>query len=296
MDEGNAAMFKEKAERRLEARRIGRESWQEFWLRVLNNSPTGPTLFCPPAGFRLHFLGFDTVPHYLFRTFDEASSGKNDENMIASIVRSGSHIRGKTDILTLGRGEATSLLCEHLTKRCFSGAEDDNFMSWTSFLLFAIQYAIWRLRNHRCQPSDIKICAANANKFPLGQYARDISLLEVYHATAEETGGETQSFFNFRLKNEDYYNGEYLSQGSLSHTGRSSVVSLERLIRAGLYELYPEFEDPKGSELWTERVLELRQIWSKEQETSDRDIKVALGVGRTSFTQLEPLEVASVLL
>lgn len=30
-----------------------------------------------------------------------------------------------------------------------------------------------------------------------------------------------------------------------------------------------EFEDPRGSEQWTKRVMELRQSWSAEQETMD---------------------------
>ena len=73
-----------------------------------------------------------------------------------------------------------------------------------------------------------------------------------------------QSFFDFRLENEDFYNGEYLSQGAVNHTDRSYIVSLEHLIKAGLFQLYSEFEDARGSENWAKRVLELRRNWSAE--------------------------------
>ena len=249
VDENYAAAFQEQTGHRSEARRKDRQSWPEFWIRVLNNSPAGPTLFYSPASFNTQSLNFDAVPQYLFRTFDEASSGRNDESVIASMASIiGSHESSRTDILTLESHRATELLYKHLNKSCFAGEESDNLMSWTSSLLFAIQYAVWRLRVRRCPLSDIKICAVDTRNFPQGQFAQDICLLKAYHATAKRLGNPMRSFFYFRLENEDFFNGEYLSQGAVNHTGRSCVVSLEHLIQAGLFQLYPEFEDARGSE------------------------------------------------
>jgi hypothetical protein len=297
VDEDYAAAFQEQTEHRSEARRRDRQSWPEFWIRVLNNSPAGPTLFYPPASFDTQSLNFDAVPQYLFRTFDEASSGKNDESVIASLASiTGSHESSRTDILTLERHKTARLLYMHLNKSCFTGKASDNLMSWTSSLLFAIQYAVWRLRFRRCRRSDIKICAVDTKNFPQGQFAQDIWLLKAYHATAKRLGDPMRSFFDFRLENEDFYNGEYLSQGAVNHTDRSCVVSLEHLIQAGLFELYPEFKDARGSEKWTKRALELRQNWSAEQGTTDREIQLALEMGRKCFTQFEPSDIASILL
>ena len=104
MDEDYTTAFQKQAEHRSEARRKERQSWPEFWIRVLNNSPAGPTLFYPPASFDTQSLNFDFVPQYLFRTFDEASSGRNDESVIASAASIiGSHESSRTDILTLER-------------------------------------------------------------------------------------------------------------------------------------------------------------------------------------------------
>jgi hypothetical protein len=297
VDEHYAATFQARTELRDQSRRKDRQDWISFWIRVLNNTPAGPTLFYPPASFSTESLNLDAVPQYLFQTVDEASSGRNDESVIASMASIvGSQESSRIDLLTLERHRAAKLLHMHLTKDCFGGKESDNLMSWTSSLLFAIQYAVWRLRVRRCHPSDIKICAVDTRKFPRGQFVQDIWLLEAYHATAERLGNPIRSFFDFRLENEDFYNGEYLSQGAVNHTGRSCLVSLEHLIKAGLFQLYPESEDARGSEKWAKRVLELRQNWSAEQGTTDQEIQLALRVGRNCFTQFEPSNIASILL
>ncbi|KIV98557.1 uncharacterized protein PV09_09644 [Verruconis gallopava] len=230
VDEDYAAAFQQRELQRSEARCKDRQSWPAFWIQVLNNAPSGPTLFHPPAGFSTLTLGSDVTPRYLFRTFDEASSGRNDESVIASSASIfGSHESSRTDILKLETQEATKLLYKHFNKQCFDGEETDNLMSWTSSLLFVIQYAVWRRRRRRCHPSQIKVCAVDTRNFPHGQFAQDIWLLKAYHATAKRMGDPERKFFDFRIGNEDFYNGEYLSQGKVSHAGRSCVVSLENL-------------------------------------------------------------------
>ncbi|KAF2111562.1 hypothetical protein BDV96DRAFT_666119 [Lophiotrema nucula] len=299
VDEQYAAAFRARTERRFETRRKDRQSWIDFWINVLNNSPSGPTLFYPPASFSARFFNSNAVPQYLFRTFDDASSGRNDESVIASKASiTESQESGRTDILTLEKHKATKLLHLHLTKPCFGGRCSDDLMSWTSSLLFAIQYAVWRLRVGERRESEIKICAVDTKKFPLGQFMRDTSLLKAYHATAKELDADdpARKFFDFRLGNEDYYNGEYLSQGAVNHSNRSCVVSLEHLMQAGLFQLYPEFRDASGRNLWAKRVRELRQNWSAEQGTTDHEIQLALAVGRNCFNQFESIDIAAILL
>jgi hypothetical protein len=74
------------------------------------------------------------------------------------------------------------------------------------------------------------------------------------------------------------------------------MVSLERLMQAGLSELYPEFEDPGGRKQWTNRVRDLRQMWSAEQGTTDREIDLALAIANTCFSQFNEIDIASALL
>lgn len=295
--DANNYFHRQRSEQRSEAQKKETHSWRAFWVRVLNNVPGGPTLFYAPAGFPVHSRDVDTdVPQYLFRTYDEASSGWNSACEITSIASDSSSGTSRIDILALEPRQATGLLHDHLNKPCFSGSASDNLMSWTSSFLFVIQYAIWRFNTRGCSPSDVKICMIETSKFPMGQFTRDICLLKRYHATARQLNGAIKSFFDFRLGNEDYYNGEFLSQGRVSIIDRSCVVSLEEMIQAGLFRLYPEFGDSEGGKTWAKRTLYLRKIWSAEQDTTDGDIELALGVGRKCFPQFEPLHVACVLL
>jgi hypothetical protein len=187
------------------------------------------------------------------------------------------------------------MLFNHLNKSCFGGEYADNLMSWSSSLLFVIQYAIWRCHKRRCDHAEVEICMIDTRKFPRGQFARDKSLLRAYRE-ASELDEKMRSFFNFRLENAYYDNGEYLSQGVLHHTGRPSVVSLAQLIQAGLYDLYPEFADPAANDSWTKRVGFLRSGWFIEHTTTQLDIQRAVEMARACFKSFDASDVALLLL
>ncbi|KAH6870636.1 hypothetical protein BKA58DRAFT_469629 [Alternaria rosae] len=269
------------------------QTWIDYWLTILNNAPNGPTLFYPPTSFNNHSLKFEDVPQYLFRAFDAFILGT--DGVMRSIESSiGPKGKSRTDLLSLNTDQATTLLHAHLKKTCFS-REKDNLVSWTSSLLFAIQYALYRQQCGQGDASGYKICAVETRKFPQGQFARDIWLIPRYRSDGVGQY-EAQDFFNFRLHYEDYYNGEYLSQGAVSIADRSCVTSLKLLEEAGLFELYPEFEDAGGRTRWAKRVLALRQDWSEKRGTSKQEIKLALQMARTCFPQLASVDVATALL
>jgi hypothetical protein len=300
VDERYATAYRAQAERnsmrKSEARKRDIKRWLDFWISALTQSPNGPTLFYPSPDLHDNSLIMD-VPRYLFRTFDADSSGINDASVIASTVSKYHPEQNiRNDILGMEKQTAAKLLHAHLVKPCFSGERRDNLMSWTSSLLFAIQYAIWRAHKRRRPTSEVKICAVDTSEFPLGQFMRDITLLDAYRAAAEEAGGDMSQFFQFRLNREEYYNGEHLSQGRLDHAGRSCMMSLEQLIRAGLYQLYPEFNDEARRDEWTKRVRELRSNWAADQVTTDRDIELALAVGQKCFGHFELCDIASLIL
>jgi hypothetical protein len=280
-------------ERRREERKREEQSWVNFWVLVLHRCPNGPTLFYPPASYEVKLQMFATtdIPQYLFRTFNGKSSGINNDNIVASIASVTESLEeSRKDLLSLPKHEATDMLHTHLAKQCCGGEDSDNLMSWTSSLLFAIQYAIWRRRTFRCHPADIKICVVDTRRFPHGQFALDMWLLQAYRSIAAQVGGETEKFFRFRLEDKRYHNGEYLSQGSVNHASRSCVVSLESLEESGLYDLYPEFAEVQGMESWTNRV---RELWSIEQRTTPRDVQLA---SRRCFNTFETPDMMLILL
>ncbi|KFY93402.1 hypothetical protein V500_03721 [Pseudogymnoascus sp. VKM F-4518 (FW-2643)] len=299
VDEDYAKAFSEQLEHRREKSKREEQSWVDFWVLVLDRCPGGPTLFYPRASYEVNLSKFATtgIPRYLFRTFDGKSSGRSDDNMIASMTSVSTSPGGsRIDLLSLPEHEATDMLHTHLTKKCSGGKASDNLISWTSSLLFAIQYAIWRRRTFGCDPADINICAIDTRRFPHGQFAQDMWLLQAYRHVVERKGEKKQKFFRFRLDDERYHNGEYLSQGLVNHAGRSCMVSLKSLEESGLYDLYPEFTNIQGTEKWTSRVLELRQGWSIEQRTTPQEIQLASMVTRKCFNTFETIDMVLILL
>jgi len=299
IDDDYAKAMGERTARRRDERERKEQSWIDFWVLVLHVCPNGPTLFYPPASdeVNLQVLATTDIPQYLFRTFDSKSSGTNNDNIVASIASvTESPEESRTDLLSLPKDEAIGMLYTHLNKQCCGGEDSDNLMSWTSSLLFAIQYAIWRRHTFGCHPADIKICVVDTRRFPQGQFAPDMWLLQAYRNTAAKVGGKTEEFFRFRLEYTRYHNGEYLSQGSVDHVSRSCVVTLESLEKSGLYDLYPEFAEVEGTKRWTNRVRELREGWSVEQRTTPREIQLASVVARRCFNTFETLNMMLILL
>ncbi len=299
VDDDYAKAFSEQIEHRRGKSEREEQSWVDFWVLVLDRCPGGPTLFYPRASYEVKLLKFAAtdIPQYLFRTFDGKSSGRNDDNVIASMTSvSTSPGDSRIDLLSLPTHRATNMIYTHLTKQCCGGEDSDNMMSWTSSLLFAIQYAIWRCHKFRCDPAVIKICAIDTRRFPHGQFAQDMWLLQAYRHIAAKVGGETQKFFCFRLHDERYHNGEYLSQGSVNHAGRSCVVSLKTLEASGLYDSYPELAEIHGRNEWTNRVRDLRQGWSIEQRTTLQEIQLASMVARKCFNDFEATDMMLILL
>ncbi|CAN9149151.1 hypothetical protein CC77DRAFT_953945 [Alternaria alternata] len=293
-DENYVKSFQARINRELEKEEVYKRSWIDFWVTVLNRSPGGPTLFYPPLSPNSRALEIEDVPRYLFRAFDVASHGTNDDNKIASVEsRIGLSKQGRIDLLQRERIDAAKRLHWHLDPESRTAEEDDNLMSWTSSLLFAIQCAIWRSQGR--QPGDFKICVVDTRKFPQGQFARDLWLFKAIESITLPQG-QARNFFRFRQTNSDYYNGEYLSQGTTNIANRSCITSLQNLKEAGLSELYPEFDDPEGKTKWANRALELRKIWSTKQGTSDRDVELALQIARKCLNSFAPVDVAAVLL
>lgn len=189
-----------KREHKSQDRMEKEKTWANYWLTILNNAPNGPTLFYPPTSFNSHSLKFEDVPQYLFRAFDAFILGSDGvvRSIESSIKPEGN---SRTDLLSLNTDQATTLLHAHLKKTCFS-REKDNLVSWTSSLLFAIQYALYRQQCGQCDASGYKICAVDTRKFPQGQFARDIWLIQRYRSDGVGQY-DAQNFFNFRLHYED---------------------------------------------------------------------------------------------
>jgi hypothetical protein len=268
-------------------------AWIGFWVRLLHLCQGGPTLFWPyPRVDGSEDL--PNVPRYLFRTFDIDSSGKSDKDVVASSASMHLGELSRKDLLSFELDSRAAKLGAHLSKTCFGTADcSDNLMSWSSSMLFVLQYAIWRWSKGRLHPADIYICALDTTKFPRGQFARDTWLLQQCRRDQNELPSIAKAL---RLRKLGYDNGEYLSQGLLIHQNRSAVTTLEDLIKSGLHELYPEFKDPNGNQMWTNRVHDLRSAWAQPQSTSNEELETASRIATTCFRGLPARELATCLL
>jgi hypothetical protein len=303
VDEGYAEAESLRKKRRCEEQKKNEmkthRAWIGFWVQRLHICPDGPTLFWPFPGDN-GVEDLPAVPRYLFRAFDASSSGLSDEDVVASSASMFSKAGGsRSDILSLELENRAKRLGAHLTKLCFGdGDHADDLMSWSSSMLFVLQYAIWRcnVSKGRRSPADTYICVVDTTKFPRGQFARDTWLLQQCRGSQNEHRNVESAIRLRELQERAYDNGEYLSQGLLVHRNRSAVTTLEDLIQAGLHKLYPEFNDPNGKQKWTDRVLDLRSAWAQLQSTSHEEFESASRIATTCFAGLPAREMAICLL
>jgi hypothetical protein len=123
----------------------------------------------------------------------------------------------RLDIFARDKHEVAEMLNRHL--RWWSG-DEDNLVSWTSSLLFALVYMFHLHAN----PSDasplneIYLCVTDTTMFPPGVFLRDMDLIQAFRAF-DETYGKNLDDFE-RLRSADYYFGEYISPGCSENSGQ----------------------------------------------------------------------------
>lgn len=278
-------------ENRVREKRRKHRAWMKFWIQALEKCTGGPTLFWSLTSDGLEEL--PKTPRYLFRTSDSASSGYSDDEVVASPATSHTNFSvNSKDLLSFEREVACEKLCAHLEKDCFGTADcTDNLMSWSSSLLFVIQYAFWRCHHRHCSPVDVKICVVDTKNFLCRQFDRDLWLLKKFHKSTDEC---PKMRHVMGLRDKGFDNGEYLSQGIVCHKHKSWVVTLEKIIQSRLCDLCPEFETKK--EQWTKRVHELRLKWASLHSTTRNELQVAMDIAGTCFQGVGAFNIAILLL
>ncbi|KAL5083240.1 hypothetical protein Trisim1_001858 [Trichoderma cf. simile WF8] len=263
--------------------------------------------FHPPGNLaaKLH----DT-PRYLFRVFSDASAGENSSECMKSadaVDKTSKSVDAvdKTfeDIFARDPFTVALTLNEHLRwqpKKSYG----DPFISWTTSLLVAIQYAIYKHKTeHKTEPepaelSTISLCIVDTTLFPNGVFMKDLDLIEKFRdkvpddypvidnkgdpSTWGERGLNNMRALRTQLFNGYlgvYYFGEYLSQGQTNIEGRSCTVTCDKIINSNLFAFMPQFEDELEDEslLWANAILELRQPFyiKKQKEMKDSDFSNA---------------------
>lgn len=183
------------------------------------------------------------IPRYLFRTYSDSSQGINacPRFLSQATVKGVQH----SSLYDIPKEEARFMIENHL----LWGRESTEFISWTSSLLWALQYAVRKRAKWKDQ--NITICVLDIVQAPVQQQQRIYpvpNLLCVYDIPSRGR--------------DYYYHAEYLAHSIVEVSDKSlSVISFKALISAGLFELLPELDDKCGRVLLAKRVPQLRSLY-----------------------------------
>jgi len=176
-----------------------------------------------------------------------------------------------------------------------------NLISWTSSLLFALQYGLYRHRGCKDKPdlSQIFLLILDTREFPKGTFIKDIEIMEVFAQSEFIQQKTLEDFLQFRKSDRGYYFGEYLTQGDLCIQGRCVQTSMQRIIDVGLFELQPELGDESKWDKWADRVVSLRkqlEVSQNPPSATHAEVRKAIVIAEACFGNFWVVPVAAMLL
>jgi hypothetical protein len=198
-------------------------------------TPTRVSLPFQPNPFQLDqmpLFGRNDIPRYIFRVHARTTAGKTTLSYVIPPVSACGKTDKKQDIFKLPPRDAEGLLNAHL--RCWPSHESEcNLMSWTSSLLFALQYGLYRHRGHRDKPdlSQVFLLILDTHRFPKGTFIKHMEIMEVFAQYSDANDKKSlKSFLELRKGDMWYYFGEYLTQGDLNIQGRCVQTNMQRMV------------------------------------------------------------------
>lgn len=215
------------------------------------------------------------IPRYLFRIVSPLSDGRTDSAWVRSQAACQNTRSSREDVFSAWNNnrqiKIASTLNLHL-RWWPKGDLEDNFVSWTSSLLFAIQYIYYRHQDLRDASSldDIDLYVIDTTQFPLGTFLRDLDLIKAFLPFDTPQEKNLKDLLTLREK-PNFYFGEYLSQGSLKIEGKCQRISAATLFENdALYRLQPEFgaisnRPPGEKAVWVQEVNRIRDALYQQQ-------------------------------
>jgi hypothetical protein len=236
----------------------------------------------------------DARPRYLFRVHAPYSAGESSAIAVRSPAALYGYPQQTEDLFAMGAFEAADSLKDHLNWKCDDSC---NLMSWTTSLLFALQYGLRRHQKDDDCPAfeDIFLLMIDTRDFPEWTFIKD---LEAVNALNTHEMQEIRHWDDYLALRSTYYFGEYLSQGALDIRGQCVEVSFQTLINLGLFELFPPLAVEAKWEKWARRVIELRQpFYTREVLSSTADeVRTAIRIARDGFGGRWTFPIAAMLL
>lgn len=249
-------------------------------------------LFRPQADSGLPANALDHIPRYLFRVVTPRFDGETNETWVRSESAYRNRESSIEDIFfgldTKKRTAIAQTLNLHLRWWPKRGLED-NFVSWSSSLLFALRYIYYRHFSSKdgSRLEDIKLYVIDTTRFSTGTFIRDLDLIDAFCEFDDHPPWMDLKDFRSLRNNQEHYFGEYLSQGALKIADKHQMISAESLFDGDLLRRLqpqlPEIQFVDGNPEWANGVVRLRDsIWlSPEQQrlTSFEMLKRLRAVG-----------------
>lgn len=221
----------------------------------------------------------DDIPRYLFRVSTPQSDGLTDALWTKSKDVRNNRPHNKVDILARqDKSEVAKMLYIHLRWRG-TLSDPDNLVSWTSSLLFALQYVFYRHYSSKDGSSldTIDLCVVDTAAFPKSVFIRDIDLIRTFSSFSQDL----RNFEDLRMKRHrgltgSYYFGEYLSQGALKIEDKCRIISAQAIVDHGLFNIRPEFSQPLSPERtpWADKVISLREVFYVKESSGITEIGI----------------------
>ena len=185
-------------------------------------------------------------PRYLYRTYSKRSNGYNSVEVFKS---AGSYNGFARDtIFDIPQAEARAMLEYHFL---WKNKPSDEFTSWSASLLWVLQHAVRKAGPATWNDGEIRLSVLDTKGLEKPFYPAT-SLLRLFGIPSQD-----------KLQH-SYYEGEYLTHGTLDTQSRCVAVPWDTLVRNGLFSLLPELADENGSRLLYIRILSLRDKFFRQ--------------------------------
>ncbi|KAL8350105.1 hypothetical protein RB601_001397 [Gaeumannomyces tritici] len=268
-------------------------------MAISNIAPPEHLLFDPSPEQHDIRQGLEDVPPYLFHVHHDRSVCKVDhdwaKSMDACATAAQSQASAQQDLLCRDNREVEGILNKHLRWRETTPGSA-NLVSWTSSLLYALRYICQlHYRGSRDSKSvtflpmpleNIHLCVVRTKDFEKGVFIRDSYLIKHYKEYSPLDCGDDLAYFD-KLRHQvrdNYYFGEFLSQGALKITDRCETVCAMQLKDAGLFDcilpsmdsvhqdtdrIMPPMCPTNTKKHWAKWVLDDRKRWDQHPASED---------------------------
>ncbi|KAL8908263.1 MAG: hypothetical protein Q9171_005517 [Xanthocarpia ochracea] len=269
-----------------------------------------PTLRAPvpfgPNSFQLKQMPLfeqNFVPTYLIRVYAPNSAGQTTESYVIPPASNHGQVDLMQDLFTLPRQKAATRLNKHF-RWDYYHEEWCNLTSWTTSLLSALQYGLYRHRGSLSVEPDlskISLLLLDTRGLPAGTFIKDLEIMETFGAYSDpKAQANLNDFVKLRKGNRGYYFGEYLMQGDVDIKGKCVVTNMQRLIDVGLFESIPNLSEQSTWTMWPKRVIELRKPFETLQHVptmaKHAEVRDAITIAVACFGGRWVLPVATMLL